>query len=70
VKVEGLEGALKCYEDALYLDSEELSSHENFKAILIRLGKGQPECYEEKLQAAKAAHEKVICNGKSGSALQ
>ncbi len=70
VKVGDFDGALRCYEDAVRLDSEELSNHENLKTVLIKLDQNQPGCYEEKLQAAKAAYEKIIRNGKSNPAPQ
>jgi tetratricopeptide (TPR) repeat protein len=52
IKVGDFEGALMCYEDAVRLDSEEPTNHENLKTVLIKLDQNQPGRYEKKLQAA------------------
>lgn len=70
MKVGDFEGALRCYEDAVRLDSQEPSNHENLKTVLTKLDQNQPGCYEEKLQAAKAAYEQIIRNGKSNPVSQ
>ena len=71
MKVEDFEGALKCYEDAILLDPQELSNHENLKAVLIKLNQIKPGNYEEKLLAAKYAQEQIIIrNVKSKSITQ
>jgi tetratricopeptide (TPR) repeat protein len=70
MKVEDFEGALRCYEDAVRLDSEEPSNHENLKTVLTKLDQNQLGYYEEKLQAAKAAYEKIIRDGKSNQISQ
>lgn len=70
MKVEDFEGALRCYEDAVRLDSGEPSNYENLKAVLTKLNQNQPGCYEEKLQVAQTAYEKLISSGKSKSESQ
>jgi tetratricopeptide (TPR) repeat protein len=70
MKVGDFEGALRCYEDAVNLDSQDPSNHENLKTVLIKLDHNEPGCYEKKLQMAKAACEKIIRNGKSNSVPQ
>ena len=71
MKIEDFEGALKCYEDAILLDPQELSNHENLKAVLIKLNQIKPGNYEEKLLAAKYAQEQIIIrNVKSKSITQ
>ena len=71
MKIEDFEGALKCYEDAILLDSQELSNHENLKAVLIKLNQIKPGNYEDKLLAANYAQEQIIIrNGKSKSIAQ
>jgi tetratricopeptide (TPR) repeat protein len=65
MKVGDFEGALRCYEDAVSLDSQESSNYENLKTVLIKLDQDHPGFYEKKLQAVKAACEQIIRNEKS-----
>lgn len=67
VKVGDFEGALRCYEDALSLDSRELANYANLKAVLKKLNQEHPGCYQEKLQAAEAAYDQAARSGKEGS---
>lgn len=65
MKVGDFEGALRCYEDAVNLDSQEPSNYENLRTVLIKLDHNHPGCYEKKLQVVKATCEQIIRNGKS-----
>lgn len=70
MKVGDFEGALRCYEDAVHLDSEESSNHENLKTVLVKLDQNNPGLYEEKLRAANATCEKIGLNGGASPASQ
>ena len=65
MKVGDFEGAMKCYEDALKLDSENPSNHENLKIVLTKLDQNKPGFYEKKIQAAKNAYKQISRNGKT-----
>lgn len=65
MKVGDFEGALKCYEDAVRLDFQEVANHENLRTVLVKLDHNQPGCYEEKLHAANAVYEKIIRDRKA-----
>ncbi len=59
VKVGDLEGALRCYEDALKIKPRDLINHENLVAVLASLYKGNKEYYKVKYHAAKSAYEEL-----------
>jgi tetratricopeptide (TPR) repeat protein len=60
MKVGDFEGALRCYEDAVRLDFDDLSNHDNLKAVLSELNLKNHGLYEEKVKTAEANYALAI----------
>ncbi len=64
LKVGDLEGALRCYRDAVKLDPEDLANWNNLKNVLILLKKTAPAVYDQELSAAEAECKRLSALGR------